>query len=102
METANTPIYQAFEWSAESYRATVPANALTQQANTVRDITGGVGVILGMLERDVIAKDNCDQPIFNSLDAATLLRHCIRSMAMLTAEAERLTEWAGEHATPTH
>ena len=102
MDTNNTPIYQAFEWyRPNTHRATVPAYVLAKQGNMVRDISAGVGVILSMLERDRLAHDDGEPQILGNQDAATLLRHAIRSMEMLRDESERLTDWASEHATPS-
>jgi len=107
-------LYQPFEWSYQAppqrrgpdgvpayfneANAETDVYELARLSDLVRDITGGVAVVMGMLERDDIDGNFDDENgdllprLVSEGDAGALRRMCIRAVEWLSREAERTGE----------
>ena len=97
------PIFTHFSWHRQELEsANLPGTYLTSITGAVRDISSGVGSILELLEKNEMERECYDdqQIIFDRYVASNLARLAIRSLEMLNAEAERLTNHAWEIHTP--
>ncbi|BDI04514.1 hypothetical protein [Sphaerotilus microaerophilus] len=96
--------FRAFSWVAdEAAGELMPAAMLNRSVETSRNLVGGLGVVLAMLEREELDREVLDEhgapfaPFFTAPDRGNLLRMCIgicdalRDAADLTIE--RMSEY---------
>lgn len=94
------PVFEEFSWTSGGLKAngaTLPARAFDDLAQATRDITAGLGVVVGILEQDAISACNSEQPILGVQHSADLLRMAHRSLAMLNDEASRSMDSWGSY-----
>jgi hypothetical protein len=76
--------FKAFSWTdGEPAGELMPAAMLDHSVETTRNLAGGLGVVLAMLEREELDREVLDEngapvaPFFNAPDRGNLLRMCI-------------------------
>lgn len=95
-----TFVFEPFSWyDQEKCRSIMlPADPAMKQASNVRDIAGGIHVILEMFEREWLREPGAgEQRIIDDYRMSALLRLAIASSAKLEGDAESFTEWANNH-----
>ena len=103
-EQFTNPVYEQFHWAPDAIRSDavqIPGRVFANFADATRDITSGMEVVLGMIERDLIEQSGgSERQILNPNDSANLLRMACRSMEVLKTESERMMDWAYRCRTP--
>ncbi|MCK6427408.1 MAG: hypothetical protein L6Q75_20325 [Burkholderiaceae bacterium] len=101
--TAEVTTFEAFRWmDPPEPHEELPAALLIECAGKVRDLAGGLGVVLAMLERDEIDRDSGDadgrtlSPLFNPSDRGNLLRLCVAVCSELASTSDKAMHRAEE------
>ena len=95
-----TFVFEPFSWyDNEKCRSVMlPADPAMRQASDVRDIAGGIHVILEMFEREWLCDGVSDEKrILDDSRMSSLLRLAIAASAKLQDDAESFTDWAEKH-----
>lgn len=96
----NDPIFKPFTWHHEvANQATIDGKAYAELAGTVRDVSQGVQTILELIEFDYLRGTSGERPVMSDIHAGDLSRLAIRSLMLLSEDAERRIEWAYENQT---
>lgn len=96
-DNKSTFVFEPFSWYDKQKCRSVmlPADPVMRQVSNVRDISGGIHVILEMFERDWISDDASNEKrILDESRMSSLLRLAIAASASLQDEAESFTDWA--------
>jgi len=91
------PLFQEFRWHGLEAEAGGETQAL-ELAGSVRDIAGGARLVLGLLERDGLARDNGRQELLSRCHQGLLERFAISALTMLEESADHFIGQANRRA----
>jgi hypothetical protein len=90
--------FSTFEWNKDgAERATITSGPAVRLAGSIRSTAGGVGVILELIEHDLVLNN---QRLLNDYQIGALLRLAISATRGMDGEAASFTNWIEKHHMP--
>lgn len=99
-EQAAAPMFEPFAWSPDVNGCRpLPAGAVLQFTETVRDMTSGAALVLSIIEADELSAKNEERTLFSEQDRSQMMRFAISALRTVASAAEHLEGWASTHRT---